>query len=361
MLTRYILPLIALATLTFAILQMTKASQKSPEAVPPVEPAESPFAKQLAGAGIVEPETENLAIGTNLPGIVEQVMVKVGDTVKPGDPLFRLDGRQFQAEAQIREANLANAKAQLEKLGQLPRPEELPPLVAKVSEAEATLEDQKKQYERLKRISSGAASEDELTRREQGVEIAKAQLEKALAELALMKAGTWEYDKLISKSVVAQAAASLAQTKTEITRLTVNAPRLKWTGNANTEYRVLQVNVRPGEYVGTTAGQALIVLGNVGQLYVRVDIDENDIPRFRPNLPGVAQPRGNENARFKIKFVRVEPYVIPKRQLTGAPTERVDTRVLQVLYAIDLEGRNLYVGQQMDVFLNSEHAADERR
>ena len=83
-----------------------------------------------------------------------------------------------------------------------------------------------------------------------------------------------------------------------------------------------------------------------------MDIDENDIPRFRPNLPGVAKPRGNASQEFGLRFVRVEPYVIPKRSLTGGNTERVDTRVLQVIYAIETTGRPLYVGQQMDVFLD---------
>ena len=51
---------------------------------------------------------------------------------------------------------------------------------------------------------------------------------------------------------------------------------------------VLQVNVRPGEFVGAPPSQALIVLGNVTQLHVRVDIDEYDIPRFVPDAPARA-------------------------------------------------------------------------
>ncbi|CAN5617294.1 biotin/lipoyl-binding protein [soil metagenome] len=357
MLTRYFLPFIALCTLTFAVMQMTKANQKPPVAVPPVEPARSPFAKQLAGAGLVEPETENLAIGTNLPGIVEQVYVKVGDTVKPGMPLFRLDERSLRAELAIREANVANSNAMLDKLEQSPRKEELPPLEAKVAEATANLNDQLKVLERLKRVSAGAASEDEVSRREFGVEMAKAQLKKVEADLSLLNAGAWKYDRLVANAAVLQAKASLQQTKTELERLTVKAPRMHWDDlnqHAITEFKVLQVNVRPGEYVATSAGQPLVFLGYVGKLHVRIDIDENDISRFRPNLPGYAQPRGNDTQRYAIKFVRVEPYVIPKRQLTGASTERVDTRVLQVIYAIEVNGSPLYVGQQMDVFLNAE-------
>jgi hypothetical protein len=45
--------------------------------------------------------------------------------------------------------------------------------------------------------------------------------------------------------------------------------------------------------------------------------------------------------------------VIPKKSLTGGNTERVDTRVLQVIYAIDAPSDRLYVGQQLDVSLDA--------
>jgi multidrug efflux pump subunit AcrA (membrane-fusion protein) len=348
--------LIGVVAFAFAVRQMTAAQQKSPPAVPPVEPAKSPFAKQLAGSGIIEPETENISIGTHLPGIVEQVHVRVGDMVRPGMPLFRLDDRQLNAELVVKKAFLENARAALEKLNNAPRPEELPPLRARVNEMQAGVEDQTKQLDRLRRLGS-AASEDELTRREAGVAVAKAQLERAKADLALSEAGSWKFDKLVAISAVTQAQAQVEQTATELGRLTVKAPRLKWDAASlasdGTEFKVLQVNVRPGEFVATVQGQPLIVLGHVGQLHVRVDIDENDIGRFRKNLPGFAQPRGNPGVKFPITFVRVEPYVIPKRSLTGSNTERVDTRVLQVIYRLETTEQNLFVGQQMEVFLNT--------
>jgi hypothetical protein len=54
-----------------------------------------------------------------------------------------------------------------------------------------------------------------------------------------------------------------------------------------------------------------------------------------------------------LSFVRVEPFVVPKRSLTGENTERVDTRVLQVIYAVESAETTLYVGQQVDVFINA--------
>jgi hypothetical protein len=91
-----------------------------------------------------------------------------------------------------------------------------------------------------------------------------------------------------------------------------------------------------------------------------VDIDEHDIPRayryFTSGVPAYASPRGDPGMRFPLTFVRIEPYVIPKKSLTGDNTERVDTRVLQVIYRVDNDAPALFVGMQVDVFLNAGEA-----
>ena len=98
----------------------------------------------------------------------------------------------------------------------------------------------------------------------------------------------------------------------------------------------------------------MIVLGDVKRLHVRVDIDENDLPLFDRNAEAVATLKGRSKGRFPLKFVYVEPYVIPKKSLTGDNSERVDTRVLQVVYALpDDRPVDVYVGQQMDVYLKA--------
>ena len=64
---------------------------------------------------------------------------------------------------------------------------------------------------------------------------------------------------------------------------------------------------------------------------------------------------------YPLEFERVEPYVIPKKSLTGDNTERVDTRVLQVIYSLDVTDRPVYVGQQLDVFIDVGDAAESYR
>lgn len=346
---KLMLPLLSAALLTFAVYHVVSANQQPPKAAPPVDPSRTPYRNNIAGGGVVEARSENIAIGAHLPGVVAEVFVKVDQPVagptssNPGTPLFRLDDRQLQAELRVRKANYESARASLLKLDKTPRTDEVPPVEARVREAKAVLDDARDQYQRAQQLlRTRAVGEEEVIKRRNGVSIAEAQVAKVEAELALLNKGAWEFDKEIARAAVVQADAMVKQTEMEIARLTVHA---------SIGGKVLQCNVRPGEYVGITAGQNLIVIGDTDTLHVRVDIDENDLPRFKPGLRGRATPRGGASTEIPIRYVRVEPMVIPKKALTGAGTERVDTRVLQVIYAVEGTATKLYVGQQLDVFL----------
>jgi ABC-type Fe3+/spermidine/putrescine transport system ATPase subunit len=126
---------------------------------------------------------------------------------------------------------------------------------------------------------------------------------------------------------------------------------------------ILQVNVRPGEYVATVPGQALVMMGSLRPLHVRVNIDEEDIPRLRLGAPARAKLRGDaRQEEIPMTFARLEPYVLPKTSLTGTNIERVDTRVVQLVYAIDPETKlvrekKVLVGQLLDVFIDT-HSSD---
>src|SRR5262249_26378991 len=137
MFRKYGLPVLALALLGFAVYHVVYAQQSPPPPPPVVEPARSPFARTVAAAGLGEGQTENIAVGTHLPGVVTDVLVKVGQKVTKGEPLFRLDDRHLQAERQFREAALQAARAQLARLESMPRPEEVPASEARVREAQA--------------------------------------------------------------------------------------------------------------------------------------------------------------------------------------------------------------------------------
>jgi multidrug resistance efflux pump len=356
MLSKYGLPLVALGLLAFAITHVIGMQKAPPKLEPVVPPARSPFGATVAGAGLVESRSENIAIGAAVPGVVQEVQARVGKQVNKGEPLFTVDNRHLQAQLKAREAELAAAKAQLAKLEAQPRSEELPVKEARVREAEASLADQEVMWNRARGLyesagRSGAITEEEYIRRRQAYSMAQQQVAAAKADYELLKAGAWKYDKDIVRATMAQAEAQIETVKTEIERTIVRA---------SVAGEVLQVNVRPGEYVGSTPGQVYVVLGDVSKLHVRVDIDEHDLPRFRPGSTARANPRGDAKQVHHLSFVRIEPLVVPKRSLTGNTGERVDTRVLQVIFVVEQsppEAR-LFVGQQVDVFIDAKGPAE---
>jgi HlyD family secretion protein len=359
---KFVLPLFAVGMLIFAIIHVVQAQQKPPKPPPPVEPARTPFGRTVAGAGIVEARSQNIAIGSALPGLILKVWspeelglpakpgltpweALIGQHVKKDMPLFRVDDRQLQSMLEFHKANLASAEAQLAKLEQMPRKEELDVSKAKMETAKATLDLQRDLAERdAKLVGSRSVAEEEYRQRYLNQLVAQQQLVQAKKDLKLTEAGAWEPDKEIARAAIKLAKAQIKQDETDIERTTVRAPM---------EGVVLQVNVRPGEYVGTSPGSALVVLGAItDRVNVRVDIDEHDIPRFKPGTPATASLRGDPQKKYPLTFVRVDPYVIPKKSLTGDNTERVDTRVLQVIYSLEPKDKPIYVGQQLDVFID---------
>ncbi|MDD5274160.1 MAG: efflux RND transporter periplasmic adaptor subunit [Methylovulum sp.] len=311
---KHVLPVLASAGFIFAIYTVINGSKPMPVAPAVVEPASAPFTSFIAGSGIIEAKSQNIALGTSLPGIVKSVTVKVGDKVKAGAPLFYIDDREAKATQAIKRTDLAKAQA------------EANVALANFNESQA-----------LSHLADAvtdkrAISSEELLKRHNTVLINKAQLDSA-------------------KAAVQQVEAGLADIQTTLDRLVVRAP---------VDGEVLQVNVRPGEFAQAGGGNALLVLGNLDLLHVRVDIDENDAWRFDKTRKAVAYLRGNRNFKFDLQLAYVEPFVIPKKSLTGDSTEMVDTRVLQALYSFERNQLSVYVGQQMDVFIEAQDFAVDK-
>jgi HlyD family secretion protein len=290
---RFILPIVALAALIFGVISVVRSQPKQVPTTPPSLPPVSSYAQTVAAVGLVETSTENIAVGTEIAGVVSNIYVGVGSEVKAGDPLFSIDSRVTRAElvtrqaaVQVAEAALAEAKYQLE-LGQ------------------------RLTHQRVLSVEEN---------KNRGFAAQKAE------------------------ALLAQARAQLKSAETDLERLTVRAPL---------DGHVLQVKVHLGEYAPTgVLPTPLILLGSVDKLHVRVDVEEHEAWRVRPDAKATAAVRGNSNLKTPLSFVRFEPFVVPKKSLTGDSTERVDTRVLQVIYQIDNSNLPLFVGQQMDVFID---------
>jgi multidrug efflux pump subunit AcrA (membrane-fusion protein) len=314
--SRQVLPAAAvvglIAAVAFIAFGLPDRTLSEPLEEPPRAPASLATAARVAGAGVVEPSSEVIDIGSALSGLVTAVRVQPGDRVAPGQPLFALDDRAVRAELSRAEAGIGEARA----------------AIAEARSARATAQRQLALYRSVE--DAAAVSRAEVIRAEG--EAAAAQTRLGLAEARL---------------AAAQAAAGVA--RTELARLTVTAPIAG---------EILAVNIRPGEYVSTMGGaQALpfIQMGQTTPLHVRIDIDEDEAARIDLGPPAWIAPRGAADRQVRATFVRAEPQVVPKRSLTNSSQERVDVRVLQVIYALP-EGGAFRVGQQIDAFIPARKA-----
>ncbi len=297
---------IALAGIVAALALMARQSARSPDPGPVAPPARSPFANKVAATGLIEAANENVKIASPKAGLVTRVHVAVNQSVAANDPLFQLDNREAIARVHAMEAQLLAARSQL--------------AVEQNRVADST--DQLARIQQLER--DRVASEDEARRREFALAGAKASAAAAEAQVAAIQA-------------------QLDQARTDLSILTIRAPR------AGT---LLQVNVRAGEFApAALLAEPMMLLGDIQSLQVRAEVDEQNAVLVTPNAPAVASLKGHADRSMPLRFVRIEPYVVPKRSLTGDSLERVDTRVLQIVYAFDRPAFPAYVGQQVDVFI----------
>lgn len=316
---RLVLPLLAVLGLVFAAVVVLRGTPdrtlRTPATAAPEPPAALRQAGIVAGAGIVEPASELIELSPLVPGVVTEVLVAPGARVAAGQPLLRLDARDARAAVAEAEAGTLRARAQAEA-------------------AEVALANARAQLALLESVRDpdAVSGQDRLNRR-QSVDSARAARDVAQAD-------------------VAAAEAVLAAARTELSRRTLTAPIAG---------EILQVKTRPGQYV--TAGpapsnsaQPAIIMGNVTPLHVRIDIDETEIGRVAIGAPAMVSPRGSAGAQVTARFVRAEPLVVPKRSLTNSAAERVDVRVLQLIYALPAEAQGFAIGQQVDAFLPARSA-----
>lgn len=291
------LPILGAIGLVFALSSvLSRSDSASQELVTP--PPATHYSHTVAGIGVIEPKSEIINLGVELPGVVRNVHVKVGEDVKKGTPLFTLDQRDIDAQIAALKASLAASQVQA---------------------ADAT-----SQYNLIASVKDKrAVARDEVNQR--------------------------RFAKLLAAARVKELQAQLAQAIITKQRQIIKAP---------IDGRILELNARPGEYAAAgVLSNPLVRIGDVSTLHVRVEVDEENAICIRQGANAEALLRGDTSTKYPLTFVRFEPLVRAKQNL-AAVGQRVDTRVLQVIYALAEKNQDVFVGQQMDVFIENATASE---
>jgi multidrug resistance efflux pump len=352
-------------------------SPPRPPATAPAVSADIDATRFIGAIGVSEPPGEAIEIGAQVGGIVTAVAVDLGDTVAAGDVLLTVDDRAAASAVALRRSQVAVAEAELaRRRTEVPvrradvrtAEAQLASARAAVTAAEADLADRRNQLRIVQAVDDPRAiAAEEIDRRRFAVDQAAARLGTAQAGVAEAEAGLTrrqaDLEQLVDPATGADGAELRAlsrrieQARREVEQAEVDQ-QLR-TVRSPVDGRVLQVNIRPGEYAAaTTLSEGLIVLGRGGGTHLRVEIDEVDIPRFRPGARAWATARGDAGNRISLELVLVEPLVVPKGNLAGRSRDVVDTRVMQVVYRLVGEPANAALGRQFDVFIEANPAGN---
>jgi len=330
-------------------------------ALPPAfNPAASPYPNAIYAEGIVESAQtsgENINMYPEVAGTVKEILVSEGQQVKAGEPLLQIDDSIQRATAEQQGSQAEAAATLLRELKAQPRKENLDVADAQVTAAEAALktaQDTLQKGQAAYEIDPRSVSKDALDSAANAAAVAKANLIVARRQDDLTRAGAWIYDIQNQERQQHALAKAYAASRALLGKYTLRASR---------DGVVLSVNTIVGSYVSpqgaydayTQGADPVIVLGSLSSsLHVRCYIDEILVPRLPSGSKMKAQMsvRGSD-VKIPLEFVRVQPYVSPKIELSDQRQERVDVRVLPVIFKIEnLSNTNLYAGELVDVYIS---------
>ncbi len=270
-------------------------------------PSSSPYQSWISGLGIVECSSRNINVGSFISGIIADILVKEGDEVKKDQPLFVLDRRQQLEQVKLDENSIKE-------------------LEFSVQSFDAYYQYAFEIHKRDKKLNKGIKSEIDLKKSE-------SDFNTALADLNL------------HKSKLDQAVNKLNLSKILLDKHTVKAP---------VDGIILKTYIRKGEYINESMQGENLIMGSHNPLHVRIQIDENDMWMYKIGAKAHAYLRGNSKISYALEFVRYEPYASSKRQLSGNNAEKVDTRIVDLVYKIEPNKDQKIlpiVGQMLDVFI----------
>jgi HlyD family secretion protein len=334
---------------------------RRPSAEPPVfAPASNPYGKGIYTNGIVEsdqPQGQNINIYPEVSGTVTRIFVAEGQKVQQGSPLLSIEDSVQAAVAEQQRAQAEAAQTLLRELRAQPRPENLEVARAQVALAAANLKTAddsfNKQYAIFQKDPT-LVSKDVIDADRNAVAVAQRNLEVAQRQYQLVRAGAWAYDIQSQEKQSEALQKAYGASKAQLEKYVLRAPA---------DGVVLSIAAAVGSYVSSTQGtwdsytqssRPVVVMGSPQKfLAVRCYVDEILVNRLPPpdKIEAQMSIRGTD-VQVSLQFVRVQPYVSPKIELSSQRQERVDVRVLPVIFRFERPASlEIYPGQLVDVYI----------
>lgn len=296
----------------------------------------------VAAAGRVEPVSEEMRLGFDIPGKILEVYVEEGDLVKKGQPMARLVDDDIKARLAQAKANEAARKAALDKVLAGARPMERTEAAAALREAESVLVNARRENERrVKLVASGVISREEADRAEREYLVALQRANQLRERFHLVDDPAREEDIRTAQAQYAQAQAQVAEAQAYADKALVRSP---------IDGVLLRKHRRAGEMVSTNFDTPVVTVGDVTTLRVRADVDEKDVARIEVGQRAYAMADAYGDKRFNGKVIRIAKMLGRKNIRTDDPAERLDTKVLETLIEFE-PGTSIPVGMRMDVFI----------
>lgn len=330
-----------------------------PPLPPAFNPPTNPYPSGIYAEGMVEsdqPSGENINVYPEVSGTVKQIPVAEGQEVRKGTVLLVLDDSIQRATVEQLDSQAQAALTLLNELKAQPRKETLDVNEAQVVAAQATLktaQDELDKQQAAYNLDSKSISKDALDSAANAVLTAKTNLEVAQKQRDLTKAGAWIYDINNQERTYNALYKSFLSASALLSKYTLRAPN---------DGIVMAINPAIGSYVSaqgaydtyTQGMDPVLVLGSPhSYLNVRCYVDEILVPRLpAPGKMKAQMSVRGSNVKLPLEFVRMQPIVSPKIELSDQRLERVDVRVLPVIFRIEIpKDVNLYPGLLVDVYI----------
>ena len=303
----------------------------------------APPPPSLASAnGVVEPAQPEIRIGAAVAGQIARIAVSEGQHVAAGDVLVELDRRVEAAQLAAAEADVLAARAELNRVLRGTRAEDIRAArsEAEAARAQATLA--RGVATRTERAASaGALTGEELDRARREAESADAVARGAEAREQAAVAGSRREDIQLARARLTGVEARRDQVAALHARMQIVAP---------SSGEVLQLPYRAGEYYQAMsqggASEPLAVVGDTTRLRVRLDVDERDIGQIVLGAKTIVRASAFPGKDYSGTVVEIGRRMGRKNVRTDDPVERNDTKILEVVVALDATPR-LVVGQRV--------------